>query len=87
MICIVFARLQVGMSTHSSSLNFCRSKEKKHQQNLNYHNRVGTKVQMELERKWNSYFKCKQERESHKKLKDEIFTWTMNRPHFLTRKC
>ncbi len=82
-----FTKLQVGMSTHSSSLNFYRSKEKKHQQNLKCRNRVGMRVQMELESKWNSCVKCKHERESHKKLKDKIFTWTMNPPHCLTQKC
>jgi hypothetical protein len=44
-------------------------------------------MQMELKSKWNSCVKCKQERKSHKKLRDEIFTWTMNPTHFLTQKC
>jgi hypothetical protein len=87
MLCIVFARLQMGMYAHSSSFNFYKSKEKNRQFFLKCHNKVGVKVQMELESKWNSYFKCKQERESHKKLQDEILTWTMNPPHCLTRKC
>jgi len=30
MLCTVFAKLQVAMSTHSSSLNFCKSKERKY---------------------------------------------------------
>jgi hypothetical protein len=42
---------------------------------------------MELESNWNSCVKCKQEKQNHKKLKDKIITWTMNPPHFLTRKC
>jgi hypothetical protein len=35
--------------THSSSLNFYKSKENKHQQNLKCHNRDGGKMQMKLE--------------------------------------
>jgi len=48
MLCIVSAKLQLGMSAHSSSLNFYRSKEIKHQQNLKCHNGVGMKMQMEF---------------------------------------
>ncbi len=59
MLCIVSTKLQVGMFTHSSSLNFYRSKEMKRQQNLKCQNRVGMRVQMELESKWNYYVKCK----------------------------
>ncbi len=54
------SQIQVGMSTHSSSLNFCKRKEKKGQQNLKCHNTNGSTdgsgVQMELECKWNSNF-------------------------------
>ncbi len=71
----------------SPSLNFCRSREKKPQENLKCHNKVGARVQMELESKWNSYFECKQKRKNHKKLRDKILTWTMNPPHSLTHIC
>jgi hypothetical protein len=47
------ARLQVGMSAHSSSLNFYRRKERKDQQNLECHNTDGstdgTRMQMEFQ--------------------------------------
>ncbi len=42
---------------------------------------------MELESKWNYFIKCKQKKRIIKKLRDEIFTWTMNLPHCLTQKC
>jgi hypothetical protein len=42
---------------------------------------------MELESKWNSCVKFKQERGSHKKLRNKILIWTMNPPHYLTQKC
>jgi hypothetical protein len=41
-------------------------------------------MQMELESKWNYCVKCKQKIESHKKLKDETLTLTMDLPHCLT---
>ncbi len=44
MLCIVLAKMQVGMSAHSSSLNFCRSKERKHQKNLKCYNGKGKKL-------------------------------------------
>jgi hypothetical protein len=87
MLCTVYAKLWVGMFAHSSSLNICRSKEKKHRQNLKWHTIVGARMQMELESKWNSYVKCKQEKDSKKMLRDEIFTWTMNPPHCLPSEC
>ncbi len=77
----------MGMYAHSPSLKFCRSKERKHQKNLKCHNKVGMRVQIELESKWKSCFECKQEKKNHKKLRDEILTWTMNPPHCLTQIC
>jgi len=41
MLCTFSTRLQVGMSTHSSSLNFCKSKARKYQQNLKCQNEDG----------------------------------------------
>ncbi len=59
MLCTVLARLQVGMSDHSSSLNFCRSKEKKHKQNLKCYKEKKDRQQMEVQWKWTSYnFEC-----------------------------
>jgi hypothetical protein len=46
-LCIVSVRSQVGMSTHYSSLNFYKSKERKHEKIWN----VTTKK--EIEYKWN----------------------------------
>ncbi len=70
----------MGMYAHSSSLNFCRSREKKHQIFFKCHNKVGVKVQIELESKWKSYFECKQEKKNHKKLRDEILTYMDHEP-------
>jgi hypothetical protein len=42
-------RLQMSMYAHSSSLNFYKSKEKKHQKNLKCYNGKGGRLQMELE--------------------------------------
>jgi hypothetical protein len=59
MLYIVLAILQVGMSTHSSPLNFCKKNEKKDEQNMKCHNRDGSidgsGVQMEF------HFKQKRE--------------------------
>jgi hypothetical protein len=43
MLCIVLARMQVGMSAHSSLL-----KEKKHKKNLKCYNKKGDKLKMEV---------------------------------------
>jgi hypothetical protein len=37
-----FGKLQVGMSTHFSLVNFCRKKARKYQQNLKCHNTNGS---------------------------------------------
>jgi len=87
MLCTIYVRLQVGMSTHSSSLNFCRSKETKIQQNLKCHNVNGGRMQMEFKCKWNSSLECMEERRNCKKFAKEIFMWTMKPPHCLTWKC
>jgi hypothetical protein len=54
------------MFTHSSSLNFCRSKENKHLQNLSCHNEDGGK------RKWISNFECIEEKGRHRKFVEDI---------------
>jgi hypothetical protein len=88
MLCIVLVKLQVDMFTHSSSLNFYKSKEMKYQKILKCYNRKGDKLQMELEWKWTSYnFECTKKKGSHRKLTKEVLTWTMNPPHCLTQKC
>jgi hypothetical protein len=69
------------MSSHSLPLNFCRSKKEIVKKKFN------VTIELEQKCKWNSYVKCKQEKESHKKLKEEILTWTMNHAHCLTQKC
>ncbi len=84
MLCTIYVKLQVGMSTHFSSLNFCRSKETKLQPNLKCHNENGGRMQMEIKCKWNSSFECIEERGSHRKFIEEILTLTMKPPHYLT---
>jgi hypothetical protein len=39
----------MGVSTHSSSLNLCKSKERKHEKILKCYNKKGDRLQMELE--------------------------------------
>ncbi len=81
MLCIVLAKLQVGMPTHSSSLNFCRRKEKKDQQNMKCHNANGTWVQMEFQ-----FWIIRRKRESH-----EVRGWNAHMDHETSplpeRKC
>jgi hypothetical protein len=50
MLCTVLAKLQVGISAHSSSLNFCKIKKRKDEKNLKFHNTNGSidGVQMEF---------------------------------------
>jgi hypothetical protein len=49
MVYTILVRLQVGMFAHSSSLNLCKSKERKHFLKMKFYNGEGDRPQMELE--------------------------------------
>jgi hypothetical protein len=61
------------MSTHYSSLNFYRLKERKLHQNLKCQKGDGG-PHIEVKCKWNSVFELTEERGRHKNFIGEIFT-------------